>query len=96
MIGFPKEKVKKHRTEKVTNKTYYAVFNRDNGTCQLCGVKVGLELHHIYGRGKDITNNINNCIMLCHHCHQEVVHQNNKKYRPILKEIVKKKNTNNI
>jgi 5-methylcytosine-specific restriction endonuclease McrA len=88
---YPKPKFKKHRTEKVTEQTYYSVFNRDNGTCQMCGNRNNLELHHIYGRGKNLTNNINNCIMLCQHCHHNVVHNNNKKYRPILKEIVRKK-----
>lgn len=47
MIGFPKQKLKKHRTETVTDKTYYTVYNRDKGKCQLCGSTQWLELHHI-------------------------------------------------
>ena len=41
------------------------------------------------GRGKDLTDNYRNCVMLCHNCHHNVVHGNLKKYRPILLEITK-------
>lgn len=85
----PKIKAKKHRTETVSDKTYNAVFERDKGKCQLCGSTQELELHHINGRGKDLTNNIDNCIMLCRHCHHEVVHKNQKEYRPKLIKKIK-------
>lgn len=73
----------------VKKEIYEQVIERDNYICRLCGTNQNLQLHHIHGRGKDLTNNINNCIMLCQHCHLEVVHKNQKKYRPILKEMVK-------
>lgn len=82
-------KVSKKRIT-VTKETYDKVIERDNYKCRLCGTTQNLQLHHIYGRGKDLTNDINNCIMLCMHCHLEVVHKNQKKYRPILKKIIKK------
>ena len=71
----------------VTQDTYNKVMQRDNYRCRLCGTSLNLHLHHIDGRGKDLTNDINNCIMLCRHCHLEVVHKNQKKYRPLLKKI---------
>lgn len=91
MIGFPKTKLKKHRTETVNAITYKIVDLRDKHKCQLCGKEYELQLHHICGRGKNLTNNVDNCIMLCDYCHNQVVHKNNKKYRPILQEIVKNK-----
>ena len=72
---------------KVSRETYEKVFNACKEMCVLCGKKVGLELHHICGRGKDLTDNYRNCVMLCHNCHHNVVHGNLKKYRPILLEI---------
>ena len=74
----------------VTDETYKKVYERDKGICQLCGTSQNLQLHHILGRGKTLTNDINNCIMLCENCHLNVVHKNQKKYRPILLEKNKK------
>lgn len=86
---FPKPKHKKHKTETVTEATYNAVYERDKGRCRLCGKSQYLQLHHINGRGKDLTNNIDNCIMLCSYCHLDIVHKENKKYRKILNKIIK-------
>lgn len=84
------------KKEHVTRETYEIVFNRDNGMCQLCGTSQNLHLHHINGRGKGLTNNVNNCIMLCSHCHLDIVHQNLNKYRPILHKIIERRlNGNN-
>ena len=80
---------KSNKKESVTDEVYNAVYNRDKGQCRLCGTSLNLQLHHIDGRGKDLTNNIDNCIILCKDCHLNVVHKNQKKYRPILKKIVK-------
>lgn len=80
-------KVSKKRIT-VTKETYDKVIERDDYKCRLCGATQNLQLHHIYGRGKDLTNDINNCIMLCRHCHLEVVHKNQKKYRPLLKKLL--------
>lgn len=89
----PIRRVSPHR-ETVSKETYDYVVARDHNKCQLCG-KSGefykLDLHHIHGRSKTKTNDVNNCIMLCHNCHINVVHKQNAKYRPILEEILSKK-----
>lgn len=84
------KKVSKKRIV-VSDETYRQVFNRDNGLCQLCATSENLQLHHILGRGKDLTNNVDNCIMLCANCHLNIVHKNQKKYRPILQKIIEGK-----
>ena len=86
----PLKKVSNHR-EFVSKETYNSVFSRDKGKCVLCGSTVGLELHHINGRSKLKTNDINNCVMLCHNCHHNVVHKENAKYRKILNEMIRGK-----
>jgi 5-methylcytosine-specific restriction endonuclease McrA len=85
----PIKKISKKRIT-VSKETYNKVLKRDKEKCRLCGTNKNLHLHHINGRGKDLTNNINNCIMLCQHCHLEIVHKNQKKYRPILLQIINK------
>ena len=82
-------KKKSNKRITVTEETYNKVMQRDKGRCRLCGTSLNLHLHHIDGRGKDLTNNIDNCIILCENCHLNVVHKNQKKYRPILKEMIK-------
>lgn len=84
---FSKPKTKKHKTETVKSEVYDEVYKRDGGRCRLCGA-YNIELHHINGRGKNLTNSVNNCIMLCSYCHRTKVHGNLKKYRPILNEMV--------
>lgn len=74
---------------KVSKETYEKVFKSCNEMCVLCGKSVGLELHHILGRGRYLTDEPANCVMLCHDCHHNVVHGNLKKYRPILLDIAK-------
>lgn len=85
------KKASKKKVE-VSKETYQKVYERDKGICQLCGSSQNLHLHHILGRGKNLTDNPDNCIMLCQNCHLEVVHKNQKKYRPILLEKVRAKN----
>lgn len=75
---------------KVSKETYEKVYKACEEKCVLCGKKVGLELHHICGRGKFLTDEPLNCVMLCHNCHHNIVHGNLKKYRPILLEISEK------
>lgn len=82
----------------VSKKTYNEVYERDKGCCRLCGAVDNLQLHHIYYRSerKDLIDEPNNCIMLCHRdfsknkCHK-LVHSNKKKYQPILLEIMAQK-----
>ena len=49
----------------VKSEIYEQVYERDKGKCRLCGTSLNLHLHHINGRGKGLTNDVNNCIMLC-------------------------------
>lgn len=81
------KKVSKKR-EFVTDETYKKVFLRDKGKCKLCNTTDNLHLHHINGRGKDKTNNVDNCIMLCENCHLNIVHKNNKYYRQYLNNLI--------
>ncbi len=86
-VNKPIKKVSNKRIT-VTEETYNKVMQRDKYKCRLCGTSLNLHLHHIDGRGKDLTNNVDNCIILCENCHLNVVHKNQKKYRPILKKII--------
>lgn len=85
----PIKKVRKTK-ETVSEATYNKVFARDRGQCVLCGKKQDLHLHHVNGRGKGKTDNPDNCIMLCMECHLNVVHKNNKKWRPILNKMIER------
>ena len=89
----PIKKVSKHHFS-VSNTTYNIVFERDKGTCQLCGSQRDLQLHHVVprSRSKKGINDPNNCIMLCRNCHLDIVHQNIKKYIKILQNIIDEKN----
>ena len=89
-VNKPIKKVSNKRIT-VTAETYNKVMQRDNYKCRLCGTGLNLHLHHIDGRGKDLTNNVDNCIILCENCHLNIVHKNQKKYRPILKKIIENK-----
>ena len=51
-------------------------LERDNFTCQKCGSKLNVEVHHKDGTGrsqsrqrKEMNNNPDNLITLCHRCH---------------------------
>ena len=82
--AFPKPQAKKHQRARVSTETYDKVFNACKGRCVLCGTTQLLELHHILGRGKYLTDDPTNCVMLCSACREVKVHGNLKKYRPIL------------
>lgn len=75
---------------KVSKKTYEKVMKACREQCVLCGKTYPLQLHHVMGRGKYLTDEPTNCVMLCMNCHLNIVHQNLKKYRPILQEICKR------
>jgi 5-methylcytosine-specific restriction endonuclease McrA len=52
------------------NEVRAIVLERDHYTCQNCGSKENLEVHHvipIYDGGEEF--NVDNCITLCHKCH---------------------------
>jgi 5-methylcytosine-specific restriction endonuclease McrA len=82
----PINKIGKHRYT-VSKTTYNTVLERDK-CCRLCGSFRNLELHHIKGRGRYLTDDVNNCIMLCRHCHHNVVHKNMNKYRVIFRKMI--------
>jgi len=92
------KKVSKKRIV-VSEKSYNIVFEKSKGKCALCDKYDNLQYHHIYYRSerKDLIDDPTNGIMLCHKdfsknkCHQ-IVHNNKKKYQPILLEIKKKLN----
>lgn len=88
-MAFPKGKnlVKKKLKTRVSKSTYNEVLEACKSKCVLCGIQRELELHHIEGRGKELTDNPKYCVMLCKKCHHEVVHKNQKKYRPLLLKI---------
>lgn len=85
-VKAPLNKISKKR-EFVTKDTYNTTMLKCNNQCVLCGTTQQLQLHHIFGRGKDKTNNIDNCIMLCMNCHLNIVHKNNKYYREYLNNL---------
>lgn len=89
---------KKRKT--VSDKTYNEVLERSKDIygvprCQLCKRADNLQLHHVYYRSerKDLIDEPDNCIMLCHKefsekkCHK-LVHSNKKKYQPMLLEML--------
>lgn len=84
----------------VSEKTYNIVLDRckdESGVphCQLCDAVDNLQYHHVYYRSerKDLIDDPDNGLMLCHRdfsnnkCHR-VVHNNKKKYQPILLDIL--------
>lgn len=77
----------------VTPDTYLDVTMRDNFTCQLCGTKSNIQLHHIIYRSEDRNkiNDVDNLICLCVKCHR-LVHTNKKYWQPILINLIKKEN----
>lgn len=50
------------------------VLKRDNFTCQKCGSKNNLVVHHIkyFSKNKNLRFDIDNGIVLCNLCHKEV------------------------
>jgi hypothetical protein len=51
------------------------VLKRDKYSCQICGRKESLAVHHKNGRGrgnKKPDNRIENLITVCHSCHQKI------------------------
>lgn len=70
-IGYKVSPVKKARSDKANQKWRRAVLKRDNYTCQCCGVKEHLEVHHIenFSKKKGKRFDENNGITLCYRCH---------------------------
>ena len=83
---FAKPRLVKHKRATVSETTYRTVYEACKGKCVLmdkhCKGKV--ELHHVFGRGRYLTDNPYGCLMLCDYHHDITTHGNLKKYRPIL------------
>lgn len=71
IIKTPKSKA---RTDKGYDKFRKAVLKRDNYTCQLCGSKENLEVHHkkAYAKYIKLRTTVSNGITLCEKCHDKV------------------------
>lgn len=89
-VSLHKMKNKSNKRITVSKEVYNIVIERDKYCCRLCGSTNWIQLHHILYRSqrKDLINDINNCIMLCDDCHR-LVHNNKKKWQPILIEMNK-------
>lgn len=58
ICAFPKTQKKKHRTPRVSDKTYHKVFDACEGKCVLCGVSRQLELHHVLRARKEFNRQL--------------------------------------
>lgn len=85
VFKFGKPPVEEKEKEVTSEETYNLVKRLCGDACVLCGNNE-IHLHHIHGRGKNLTDNPMNCIMLCDK-HHRLVHKNGKKWRPILDDM---------
>lgn len=64
-------------------------LERDNYTCQLCGSKQNLEVHHIIPfndfKSYEKANELNNLVTLCKSCHGKIEHR----FAPLFPVVVK-------
>jgi len=61
-----------NRSNKIEKRMKRLVLERDNHTCQNCGSKEKVEVHHICPKkksNKDSNHKLNNLITLCKSCH---------------------------
>ena len=84
---------------KRTSETFpYSQVNRklrlekDNWTCQNCGSKSNIHVHHLDGKStdkvrEDANNKLENLITLCHKCHLTVYHASTTKSKKSLSLI---------
>ena len=54
------------------------IKSRDNYTCQLCGKKTGLTVHHITYNKKNTSDDV--CVTLCRGCNSRVNEKKKRKY----------------
>jgi hypothetical protein len=86
MIAKPKKRKKK--SNKKLHQALYQECVRDMPSCMMCGSHYWNQVHHIVYSPIRITEK-GKLIVLCKDCH-DLAHSNEKKYRPILLEIVRK------
>lgn len=94
-----KETDKKNKTKSRNDVGYNnwkrSVLERDENTCQLCGLtneETILNVHHIekYSENKDLRTNVDNGITLCYKCHL-MVFGKEKEYEEYFKAIINNK-----
>ncbi|MCA9013218.1 MAG: HNH endonuclease [Planctomycetaceae bacterium] len=87
------ERVAEPHDRHIPSDVQRAVYERDNSTCQHCGWNMSmwsvadpriLELHHVTAHAKRGANDLENLIVLCSYCHDEV-HAGRLKLRKKLK-----------
>lgn len=76
-------KVKQKHKIKVNKKLRAEILKRDNYKCTACGSNKNIHIHHIKYRSNGGTNEPENLISLCKHCHANV-----HKSEPIYKLMV--------
>ena len=83
----------KRKPQKVSQaeKLAYKECAEEQTSCQLCGSTQQLHIHHIRFGAPGRKTYRGNLIRLCLSCHDKV-HSNDKKWRPILIELVDKIN----
>ena len=55
---------------------YRKAINRDSGMCQICQKMVAQDVHHVYGRGKDMFDwreDYTNLMCVCRKCHPPAI-----------------------
>ena len=70
------------------------VKSRDSYTCQDCGAKLDLQVHHkTYDHHGDEKNHLEDLITLCHSCHRKA-HRGDKRKKKIKStKVVRKRDT---
>ncbi len=51
---------------------FWHVLVRDGFTCQLCGSRSRLQVHHVKPRARGGDDSVTNLLTLCHACHASV------------------------
>jgi len=55
---------------------YGKAINRDSGKCRICEKHVAQDVHHVYGRGKDMFDwreDYTNLLCVCRKCHPPAI-----------------------
>lgn len=60
------------RPERIPEAVRYAVFERDNEQCQVCGTSNALHLHHVWYRSQGGSHHQSNLVTVCFRCHERV------------------------
>lgn len=66
-----KRNLRKYKLELEFNRIRGSILERDGHTCQKCGRREHLHVHHVQPLGEGGDNSSNNLITLCRDCHKE-------------------------